>query len=45
MSTRGSFPGVKAVGREANHLPYLVWRWRMCGSIPLLPNTPSWRGP
>jgi hypothetical protein len=44
MDTRGSFPGSKAAG---------AWNWpltsiwcggqRMRGSIPPLPNTPSWR--
>jgi hypothetical protein len=37
-------PGVKWPGREAVHSPHLVSRLRMCGAIPPLPNTPSWRG-
>jgi hypothetical protein len=47
MGTRGSFPGGKATGvrgmKLTTHL-HLVPRSSMRGVIPLLPNTPSWRG-
>jgi hypothetical protein len=37
--------GVNRPGREADNSPFhLVPRSRMRGAIPLLPNTPSWRG-
>jgi len=39
---RGCFPGVKRLGREADHSLHLLPR-RMRGAVPPLPNTSSWR--
>jgi hypothetical protein len=45
VSTRGSFPGGKAAGEWSWPLTATYCRGqRMCGAIPLIPNTPSWRG-
>jgi hypothetical protein len=45
MGTRGSFPGCKAGGTWSWPLTSTLCRGhRMRGSIPPLPNTPSWRG-
>jgi len=35
--------GLKWLGHEAAHL-HLMPKFRMCGAIPLLPNTASWCG-
>jgi hypothetical protein len=37
MGTRGSFPGVKRPGREADHLPPSNAEVKMSGATPLLP--------
>jgi hypothetical protein len=45
MGTRRSFPGGKAAGAWSWPLTSIYCRGqRMSGVIPLLPNTPSWRG-
>jgi hypothetical protein len=44
MGTRGSFPGGKAAGGEADHSPPSSVEVKKCGAITPLPNTPSWRG-
>jgi hypothetical protein len=44
MGTRGSFPGVKRLGREANHSPPSSAEVKECVELYLhSPNTPSWR--
>jgi hypothetical protein len=45
MGIRGSFPGGKAARAWSLLLTSIWFRdQRMCGIIPPLPNTPSWRG-
>jgi hypothetical protein len=45
MGTRGSFPGVKRPGREADHSPPSNAEVKECVELYLhSPNTPSWRG-
>jgi hypothetical protein len=45
MGTRGSFPGVKRQGREADHSPPFSAEDKGCVELYLhSPNTPSWRG-
>jgi hypothetical protein len=42
---RGSFPAVKRPGCEADYSPPSSAEVKnVCGAIPPLPNTPSWRG-
>jgi hypothetical protein len=42
---RGSFPGVKRPGREADHSPPSSAEVKECVELYLhLPHTPSWRG-
>jgi hypothetical protein len=45
VGTGGSFPGgVKRQGRESNHLPHLVLRFRMHRATLALSHMASWRG-
>jgi hypothetical protein len=45
MNTRGSFPGAKQPGREADHSPPSSAQVKECVELYLhYPNTPSWRG-
>jgi hypothetical protein len=46
MGTRGSFPGVKRPGREAEHSLSSSAKVKECVELYVhSPNTPSWRGP
>jgi hypothetical protein len=44
MGTRGSFPGDKAVGREADYSSPSRAEVKNAWSFTSIPNTPSWRG-
>jgi len=44
MGTRGSFPGIKWPGHEADQSPPPSAKDKMHGGLPPLPNTPSWHG-
>jgi hypothetical protein len=44
MGAGNTFPGVKRLGREADHSPPSSSEVKNGGAIPALPHTSSWRG-
>jgi hypothetical protein len=44
VGNRGSFPGGKVAGHEADHSPPSSAKVKNGGAIPPLPHTSSWRG-